>query len=84
MAWYVYIAQAMTGTYYTGITTDPDRRIRQHNEGLGAKLAIDQGIFVLKYVSASFPDQSSARIRELQVKGWKRVKKEKLISGEWT
>jgi putative endonuclease len=83
MHWYVYIARAKTGRYYTGITIDPMRRIAEHNRGLGAKFAQDQGILTLIYVSNPFPDQSSARLRELQIKGWSRVKKEKLISGEW-
>ena len=37
MAWHVYIAQAPTGRYYTGITTDPTRRIQEHNRDEGAK-----------------------------------------------
>lgn len=75
MSWYVYIAQAKTGRYYTGITTDPIRRITDHNKGKGAKLAIDQGLFTLKYVSTMFVTQSSARLREIQIKGWSRFKK---------
>jgi predicted GIY-YIG superfamily endonuclease len=83
MFWYVYIACAKTGRYYTGISMHPRRRIIEHNTGVGAKFARDQGQMVLVYVSAPFSDKSSARLRELQVKGWTRVKKEKLIRGEW-
>jgi len=83
MAWYVYIAQAPTGRYYTGITTDPHRRINEHNHAEGAKFAYDQGALRLLYTSPPLPDQSSARLREVQIKGWTRGKKEKLIRGEW-
>ncbi|NOZ11651.1 MAG: GIY-YIG nuclease family protein [Gammaproteobacteria bacterium] len=30
--WFVYIVQCRGGTYYTGITTDLVRRIREHND----------------------------------------------------
>ena len=83
MAWYAYIAQAPTGRYYTGITTDPNRRIQEHNRDEGAKFAQDQGALRLFYTWPPFPDQSSARLREVQIKGWTREKKEKLIQGEW-
>lgn len=83
MKWYVYIAQAKTGRYYTGITTDPKRRIVDHNRGKGAKFAIDQGKLTLKYISHVFATQSEARKREMQIKGWTREKKEKLIREEW-
>ena len=83
MSWFVYIAQATTGRYYTGITTDPHRRTQEHNRGEGAKFAYDQGALRLLYASPAFPDKSSARKREAQIKKWQREKKEKLIRGEW-
>ena len=83
MPWFVYIAQAPTGRYYTGITTDIHRRIDEHNRNEGAKFAYDQGVLRLVYTSPPFPGQSSARKREIQIKGWVRSKKEKLIRGEW-
>lgn len=83
MVWFVYIAQAPTDRYYTGITTDPERRIAEHNRTEGAKFAYDQGVLRLLYTSEEFPDQSFARKREIQIKGWSREKKEKLIRGEW-
>lgn len=84
MAWFVYISQAPTGRYYTGIAIDVHRRLDEHNRAEGAKFAYDQGALRLLYVSPPFPDQSSARKREMQIKGWARSKKEKLIQGEWT
>jgi len=83
MPWFVYIAQAPTGRYYTGITTDPPRRILMHNNGMGAKFSQDQGALRLLYTSSPYEQKSDARKREIQIKGWVRVKKEKLICGEW-
>ena len=34
---YVYILRCADGTYYTGWTTDPERRLKAHNSGRGAK-----------------------------------------------
>lgn len=41
--WYVYIVRCTDDTLYTGITTDVDRRIKQHNEGKGAKYTRGRG-----------------------------------------
>ena len=34
---YIYILECADGTYYTGYTTDLDRRLDAHNKGKGAK-----------------------------------------------
>jgi putative endonuclease len=34
--WYVYILECSDNTFYTGITTDLERRLEQHNDGTGA------------------------------------------------
>jgi putative endonuclease len=83
MSWYVYIAEAKTGRYYTGITIDPTRRIIKHNSGKGSRFAVQQGPFKLVYVSSAFRNKSEARKREIQIKGWTREKKLKLINTEW-
>jgi len=83
MPWYVYIAKAKTRRYYTGITTEPKKRIVKHNKGKGSRFALEQGPLILVYTSQPFSNKSEAREREIQIKGWNRDKKERLIRGEW-
>jgi len=83
MSWHIYIAQTRASKYYTGISQDPPQRIKIHNQGNGAKIARDQGLLHLLYMSKSFATKSEARKREIQIKGWTKMKKEKLIRGEW-
>ena len=83
MKWFVYICQANTGRFYTGISNNPEARVAKHNKGYGSKFARDQGALSLVYVSSAFSSKSEARKREIQIKGWKSDKKQKLINGEW-
>ena len=79
--WFLYIARARTGRYYVGITTEPERRIHDHNNGRGSRMALGQGPFTLIYTSPPLLNQSVARKQEIEIKSWKRAKKEKLIKG---
>ncbi|MCL4876051.1 MAG: GNAT family N-acetyltransferase [Anaerolineae bacterium] len=36
-AWYLYVLETAAGTFYTGIATDVEKRLKQHNTGKGAK-----------------------------------------------
>ena len=83
MNWYVYIARSRMGYYYTGISNNVESRIEKHNSDKGSLMAKQQGPFVLLYRSLPFPDKSSARKREVQIKKWRRDKKDKLINGEY-
>jgi len=82
MAWFLYIAEARTGNYYVGITTEPNRRIQDHNKGKGSRMAKSQGPFKLVYTSEPMPNQSTARQHEIQIKRWYRKRKERLINGD--
>lgn len=35
--WYLYVLETADGTFYTGITTNVDKRVQTHNAGKGAK-----------------------------------------------
>ena len=80
-AYFCYMVECADGTYYTGWTTDPERRVRQHNRGKGAKYTRDRGPVRLVYTEEQ-PDRSSAMRREYQIKRMKRGAKEKMIKSK--
>lgn len=79
MSFYCYILECADGTFYTGWTTDPQRRTRQHNQGRGARYTRQHGPVRLVYVE-SLPDRSQAMRRENAIKKYSRERKQKLIS----
>lgn len=75
--WYVYMVECVDNTLYTGITTDIDRRISEHNSiGLGAKYTRSRQPVKLVYLE-SCENRSIASKREYVIKKLK--KKEKLF-----
>ena len=79
--WYLYIAQCGDGSLYTGITTDPERRLQQHNAGKGSAYVRSKGLASLVYAEAWF-NISAARRREHEVQSWSRQKKLALIEAQ--
>ena len=77
---YVYILQCADGTYYTGYTTDPERRARVHNSGKGAKYTRSRRPVELIYTE-DFDDKREAQRREYAIKQLTRAEKETLING---
>ena len=80
MACYCYIVQCADGTYYTGWTTDPERRVKTHNAGRGAKYTKMRLPVKLVYVEEQ-PDRKSAMKREIAIKRLGRNGKMKLVKG---
>ncbi len=80
MTCYCYILECADGTYYTGWTTDPERRVKQHNKGIGARYTKTRRPVKLVYLEEQ-PDKISALKRELAIKKLKRAQKSKLIEG---
>jgi len=78
MPFFCYILECSDGTYYTGWTTDPERRLCQHNRGSGARYTRSRRPVRLVYVEEQ-PDRSSAMRREVQIKRMSREVKGKLI-----
>lgn len=68
MSYFVYILKCADDTLYTGIATDIDRRLNEHNTSeKGAKYTRSRRPVSLVY-SEAFPDRSSASRREYQIK----------------
>mgnify|MGYP000200095641 FL=1 len=78
MDWKVYILSCSDGTYYTGITTDIERRLNEHNSGKGAKYTRSRTPVRLEEYTY-FENRSLATKEELSIKKLSRGKKEKLI-----
>ena len=75
--WYVYCVRCRDGSVYTGVTTDPERRLREHNEGKGG--AYTQANRPVKLIyQESLLDRSSALRREYEIKSLPRPQKERL------
>jgi putative endonuclease len=75
---YVYVVECADGTLYTGYTTDPERRVAEHNDGDGAKYTRGRTPVELLYVE-SFETKSAAMSREYEIKQLSRRKKERLV-----
>ena len=37
MAWFIYVLECSDGTLYCGVTTSLERRVAQHNKGVGSR-----------------------------------------------
>lgn len=79
MSWYLYIVKCSDESLYTGITTDIDRRVRQHNNKLGAKSLRGKLPVNLVYKEL-YNSQIEAAVRERQIKSWHRKDKLRLIN----
>ncbi len=81
MPYFCYILECADGSYYTGWSTDPARRERQHNAGRGAAYTRLHRPVRLVYVEEQ-SDRSSALHREIAIKRLTHAKKKLLAQGE--
>ena len=80
-SWCVYILKCTDGTFYTGITTDINRRIKEHGTKKGAKYTNQRGPFKLVYKNF-FHNRSSASKEEYRIKCLPLHEKIKLIKSD--
>lgn len=79
MAWTVYLARCGDGTLYTGVTTDPERRLAEHNAGCGGAYTRSRAPVTLVY-RESADHRSGALRREHALKRLTRSQKEDLVA----
>lgn len=73
--YFIYILECSDQTFYTGITTDLDRRLKEHNNSkLGAKYTRVRRPVKLVY-SQQFIDRSNASKEEARIKKLSRQQK---------
>jgi len=76
---FVYIIQCKDNFLYTGITNNLEKRIREHNLGIGSPVTKNRGPVKLVYFQ-EFSTREEAAVREKEIKGWRRGKKEIIIN----
>jgi len=75
-AWFVYILRCADGSLYTGISTDVERRVDEHNAGapLGARYTRARRPVILVYQErVNSRAEAARREREIKIKdrAWK-------------
>ena len=77
--WHVYIVRCNDDSLYTGITTDLDRRLKEHNDSpRGAAYTRGRRPVTLVYTDTVI-DRSSASRREREIKNLSKLAKERLL-----
>ena len=78
--WHVYMVECADATLYTGITTDIERRVAEHNDSLkGARYTRAKRPVSLVY-SEAYADRSAASKREYELKQLSREQKLALLT----
>ena len=75
---YTYIVKCNDGTLYTGWTNNLEKRIKDHNDGKGAKYTKARLPVELEYYE-TFETKEEAMSREYAIKRLSRREKEELI-----
>ncbi len=75
---YTYILECKDGTFYTGWTNNLEKRLKDHNEGKGAKYTKARRPVTLVYQECYETKQEAMR-REYEIKQFSRKEKLNLI-----
>lgn len=75
---YTYILECKDGTYYTGWTNNLEKRLKNHNDGKGAKYTKARLPVSLIY-HEEFQTKEEAMRREYAIKCMSRSEKSKLV-----
>ena len=80
MTWWVYLLRCGDGTLYCGIALEVEARLKQHQEGKGAKYTRGRGPLELVYREPCATKAEALR-RERAIKALRRDKKAALFHG---
>ena len=78
---FCYVLECADGSFYTGWTTNPERRLRDHNAGRGGRYTRSRRPHRLAYLER-LPDRSTAMQRERAIKSLSRDRKLALIDSQ--
>ncbi len=76
--WFIYVIECRDKKLYVGIAKDVNKRVQLHNKGLACRFTKYRYPVKLLCTEKYF-SKSSARIREIELKGFSREKKLNII-----
>jgi putative endonuclease len=79
-SWSLYMLRDGSGRLYTGISTDVQRRLGEHQAGKGARALRGRGPLLLVW-QHWVGDHGSALRLEYRLKQWPKARKEALVLG---
>lgn len=79
MRYFVYILLCKDNSFYTGITTDLNRRFREHQSGKGGHYTRSRGVLKIVFIE-EWGNRSLASKREVEIKKLCRKEKLKLMN----
>jgi len=77
--YYLYILFCDKAIFYTGITNNLDKRIKEHKSGSSPHTKRYRQVQLVR--TEKFSSRPEAEKRERQIKGWSREKKKALVEG---
>lgn len=80
--YWVYILECSDGSYYTGSTSNIEKRVSEHQNGEYKGYTSNRLPVNLVY-SQYFDDPRFAVLAERQIKKWTKAKKKALINGDF-
>ena len=76
--WFIYLVRTGAGSLYAGISTDPERRLHQHQSGKGARALRGKGPLTLVW-RQGVADKGEALRLEYRLKQQSKAFKERLV-----
>lgn len=77
--YHLYMIKNSSNKLYVGISENPQKRVQYHNERRGAQFTKYLPDFKIVFLE-QYKTLAEARRREIQIKKWRREKKEFLIT----
>ena len=82
-AYHLYILKCADGTYYTGMTSNLELRLKQHESGYHKDSYTASRLPVVLVFYCQFQNVMDLIDSEKQIKKWSKAKKEALINGDF-
>ncbi len=81
--YFVYILECSDNTYYTGVTNNLERRLKEHQEGINPEAYTNRRrpVELKWYEQFQYIDKAIAF--EKKIKKWSKAKKQALIEGHF-